>query len=74
MFLKYSWKGRLSNISLFGAYISVNCTHFRILEPELFSHCWDSHKFNGLGLRYEVGISLKNGTLKWVHGPFECET
>ena len=29
-----------------------------------------SHKFNGPGLKYEIGISLKNGYCVWIRGPF----
>ena len=30
-----------------------------------------SHKFNGPGLKYEVGICLQTGHIVWINGPFE---
>ena len=43
-----------------------------IEEPTTFWKGWYSHKLNGPGIRYEIGISLKKGHLVWVHGPFPC--
>lgn len=45
----------------------VNCvmpvdgTDFRIEEPKPFSSGWYSHKFNGPGVRYEVGLAIQRG-------------
>lgn len=33
---------------------------------------WYSHKFNGPGMRYEVGICIATGWIVWIHGPFPC--
>ena len=30
---------------------------------------WYSYKFNGPGLRYEVGLCILTGRIVWVHGP-----
>ena len=30
------------------------------------------HKFRSSGLRYELGVNIKNGWLCWVMGPFPC--
>ena len=54
--------------------ITVDGTDFRIQEPQPFSPQWYSHKFNGPGVRYEVGICIKTGWIVWVHGPFPCGT
>jgi len=35
---------------------------------------WFSHKFNGPGLRYEVGLCIQTGDCVWIHGPFPCGT
>eukprot|EP00536_Pseudo-nitzschia_multiseries_P010470 jgi/Psemu1/26047/gm1.26047_g len=29
-----------------------------------------SHKFNGLAVKYEVGVCLKTGWIVWINGPF----
>ena len=50
--------------------ISVDGTDFRIQEPTPFSKKWFSHKFNGPGLRYEVGIGITTGWIVWVNDPF----
>ena len=50
----------------------VDGTDFRILEPILFYRKWFSHKFKGPGLRYEIGLSIKDGIIVWAHGPFPC--
>jgi hypothetical protein len=33
---------------------------------------WYSHKFNGAGLRYEIGVCIQTGDIVWVNGPFKC--
>ena len=33
------------------------------------SEKWFSHKFNGPGVRYKIGIAV-NGNIDWVHGGF----
>lgn len=42
--------------------------------PELspFWEGWYTEKFNGPGLRYEVGVSINNGDLVWLNGPKPC--
>ena len=52
--------------------MSVDCTDCTIYEPKPFHRKWFSHKFNGPGLRYEVGISIYTGHIVWVNGPFPC--
>ena len=50
--------------------MSVDGTDCRIPNHgKLFA----SHKFNGKsGLRYEVGISIIDGFIVWLNGPFAC--
>lgn len=50
--------------------MSVDGTDFRIREQFPFWNGWWSHKFNGPGLRYEVGISIQTGDIVWIYGPF----
>lgn len=50
----------------------MNGTDFRIREPYPFDKNWFSHKFKGLGLCYEVGISIIGGHIVWANGPFPC--
>ena len=52
--------------------VSVDCTDIPIEEPTRFSSKWFSHKFNGPGLRYEIGLSLQLGHIVWVNGPYPC--
>lgn len=52
--------------------ITLDGTDFRIPEPTPFDPMWYSHKFNGAGLRYEVGVCIQTGEIVWVNGPFPC--
>ena len=56
--------------------VSVDCTDCKISEPYPFqkgwSEKWFSPKFKGPGVRYEVGLSIFNGDIVWVNGPFPC--
>ena len=36
------------------------------------SEIWYSHKFNGPGLRYEIGVCIISGDIVWVNRPFPC--
>ena len=47
-------------------------TDFRIQEPKPFWKGWYSFKFNGPGLRYEVGVCILTGDIVWTNGPFPC--
>lgn len=49
--------------------MSIDGTDFIINEPSPFSSQWYSHKTNGPGLRYEIGVSIL-GEIVWVNGPF----
>jgi hypothetical protein len=46
-----------------------------IQEPQYMvgtdEYCmWFSHKFNGAGVRYELGVCIQTGNIVWVAGPF----
>ena len=53
-------------------YVTVDGTDFRIEEQFPFRSRWYSHKFHGLGVRYEIAISIATGWICWIHGPFPC--
>jgi hypothetical protein len=52
--------------------IMLDGTDFPIMEPKLFSPAWYTHKMNGPGLRYEIGICIQTGWVVWANGPFPC--
>ena len=52
--------------------LSVDGTYFSIREPIPFDPKWYSHKFNGPGLRYEIGVCIQTGWIVWLNGPFPC--
>ena len=52
--------------------VSVDGTDCMIQKPSPFSSKWWSHKFNGHGVRYEVGLGIQNGDIVWVNGTFTC--
>ena len=52
--------------------VSIDGVDFRIPEPTPWSSIWWSHKFNGPGLRYEIGICIATGWIVAYNGPFEC--
>lgn len=33
---------------------------------------WYSHKFNGSGLRYEIGLNISTGHIVWANGGYPC--
>ncbi|CAB9528703.1 unknown protein [Seminavis robusta] len=39
-------------------------------EPWPFDTKWYSQKFNGPGVKYEVGVCIKTGHIVWTNGPF----
>ena len=70
--IQIKWENRLIDYSRERCTVSVDGTDFRILEPRPFNKCWFSHKFKGPGVRYEVAVSIKEGWIVWVRGPFAC--
>jgi len=50
--------------------VTVDGTDYRIPEPTPFDPIWRSHKFNGPGLRYEIGICIQTGWIVWINGPY----
>ncbi|KAL9183038.1 hypothetical protein ACHAXT_004825 [Thalassiosira profunda] len=56
--------------------LSVDGTDCRINKPRKggFDTGWYSHKFNGPGVRYEVGLNIRTGDICWINGPFKAGT
>ena len=52
--------------------ISMDGTDCPIQEPQPFNPKYFSHKFNGAGVKYEIGVCIKTGWVCWFNGPFPC--
>lgn len=52
--------------------MSVDGTDCPIQEPTPFSSQWFSHKLNGAGFRYEVGVGTGSAGIVWIRGPYAC--
>ena len=50
----------------------MDATDCAIQEPSPFDRKWFSHKLNGPGLKYEIGLSIKNGEIVWINGGMPC--
>ena len=61
------WDKRLKGDVGYECLVSVDGTDFRIPQQSPFSSAWFSHKFNGPGLRYEVGVSIIGGSIVWIN-------
>ena len=53
-------------------FISLDGTDSHIQEPTPFNPKLFSHKFEGPGVQYEVGICLQTGWIVWWNGAFPC--
>ena len=49
-------------------------TDFCMEEKKPFNRRWYTKKFNGPGVRYEIGICIQTGWIVWINGPFPCGT
>jgi hypothetical protein len=56
--------------------ITIDGTDFSIYEPTPFSTKWFSHKLKGLGVRYELAISIGGGAffISTVHSLLNVPT
>ena len=50
----------------------MDCTDCEIEDPTDFDEIWYSHKLNGPGVKYEVGVSIREGNIVWVFGGIPC--
>ena len=60
----------LDNIVHTNCFMSSDCTDCPVFEPWPFSKKMFSKKFNGPGVKYDVGVCIKTGHIVWVDGPF----
>jgi DDE superfamily endonuclease len=52
--------------------MSVDGTDCPVMETWPFDKTMYSKKLNGPGVKYEVGVSITNGLIVWVNGPFKA--
>lgn len=52
--------------------MSIDGTDCPVFEPWPFDTKWYSQKFNGPGVKYEVGVNIKTGDICWINGPEVC--
>ena len=52
--------------------VTVDGTDFGIRELMPFNTKWYTKKYNGPGVRYEIGVCIQTGWIVWVNGPFPC--
>lgn len=70
--LQIKWENRLKNSVSKKMNVTLDGTDFKIREPQPFNRKWYSHKFNGPGIRYEIGLSIVEGDIVWASGGFPC--
>ena len=68
--LKIKWENRCNDDNGSRCLVSIDGTDFRIEEPTIWDPKWHSQKFNGPGLRYEVGVCIQTGDIVWINGPY----
>ena len=52
--------------------MSVDGTDIAVPQFKPFWKGWYSHKLNGPGARWEVGLCIRSRHIVWIHGPFPC--
>ena len=60
----------LNGVANTNCFMSVDGTDCPVFEPMPFNKEMFSHKLNGPGVKYEVGVCLKTARIVWVNGPF----
>lgn len=66
------WSNRFNDDEYEQCLVTVDGVDFPIREPTGFDKKWYSHKSQGAGLRYELGVCIKTGDIVEFHGPFPC--
>ena len=61
-----NWNGKTQCL------LCIDGTDVPSYEPGSRSTIWWSHKFNGPGIKYEVGTCIQTGEIVWFRGPFPC--
>lgn len=57
-----------------GAALSVDGTGLPIFEPKPFHKRWFSQEMKGPGLWYEIALQIYSLKLRWIHGPYPCDS
>jgi hypothetical protein len=70
--LQINWENRLAGSGNGLINVTIDGTDYRIQEPHPFSTQWYGHKFNGAGVRYEIGVHIESGWIVWVNDPYPC--
>lgn len=70
--IQIRWENRYMNDNGSVCLVTVDGTDCPINEPSPFSPRWYSHKMNGPGVRYEVGVCIQTSWIVWVSGPYPC--
>jgi hypothetical protein len=53
-------------------HVTLDGTDCPIQEPQPFNEKWYSHKLNGPGIRYELGLNIITADIVWVNGGYPC--
>ena len=73
IYLKIKWADRLKKLTFADeCFVSIYGTDCMITERKPYSKRYFSYKFNGPGLKYEIGLSIKTGRIVWVNGGIPC--
>ena len=69
------WESRFGpvtpeNRDAFFAYVTMDGTDYRILQPTPRSKGWYSFKTNGPGKRYQIAVSVPTGLIVHIEGPY----
>ena len=72
IFFQIRWENRNRFDNGSRCRISVDGTDFVIQEPQPWDSRWYSHKHNGPGFRYEIGVLIQGCDIVWVSGPYPC--
>jgi len=60
----------LNGVAYTNCFMSVDGTDCPVFEPWPWDRKMYSHKLNGPGVKYEVGVCIKTGRIVWINGPF----
>ena len=60
----------LDDVVTTNCFMSSDCVDCPVFESWPFSKRMFSKKFNGPGVKYDVGVCIKTGYIVWINGPF----
>lgn len=64
------WENRLVDDQGYDCLVSVDCTDCKVERIAGAEKAFQSYKFRGPGLRYEIAICIMTGWIVWLMGPF----